>query len=254
MEKRKIKISIITVVYNNEAYIGEALDSLLSQSYLDVESIVIDGGSSDGTLSKIEPYRNRISKFLSESDRGMYDALNKGIRLATGDIVGILNSDDIFYDSNVLADVVRAFDDYAIDCLYGNLVYVDRQTATKVTRKWTSKSFKVGLFEKSWTPAHPTFFCRRELFEKYGNYRLDFKIAADVELMYRFLDRNHVQSFYLPRMMVKMRNAGMSNSGIQSTLTIIKEMKKAITENGGRFNLFKYLLFKFFKISQFIFK
>lgn len=251
MEK-SAKISIITVVFNGRLYIQHAVESVLNQSYANLEYIVVDGGSTDGTLDIIKSYGKRITHVISEPDRGMYDALNKGIRFASGDIVGIVNSDDALYDPDVIADIVKEFENNSIECSYGNLIYVDRETASKTTRTWISKPFESGLFEKSWTPAHPTFYCRRELFEKYGYYRLDFKIAADVELMYRFLEKHRVRSLYIPRMMMRMRNAGISNSGISSTVIITSEMKRAIRENGGRFSLLKYLFFKGLKIKQFI--
>ena len=193
-------------------------------------------------------------KLISEPDKGIYDAMNKGIALATGDVVGTLNADDVFYDNRVISDVDAAFGRQDIDCVYGNLVYLDREEPGKVTRKWVSCEFRDGLFEKSWTPAHPTFYCRKELFNKYGFYRLDFKIAADVELMYRFLQKHRIRTRYLDRIMVKMLSSGISNSGIASTITITREMKKAIIDNGGKFNLAKYLFFKAFKIKQALFK
>ncbi|OGH94716.1 MAG: hypothetical protein A2X43_10465 [Candidatus Margulisbacteria bacterium GWD2_39_127] len=247
-----MKISIITVVFNNKDYIDNAIQSVLGQDYPYIEHIIIDGGSTDGTLDIISSYAYIIDKIISEPDNGIYDAMNKGIRLATGDVVGMLNADDVFYDPMVISDVARAFEKNPIDCCYGDLIYVDRNGTDRITRRWISKDFEDELFEKSWTPAHPTFYCKREMFEKNGYYRLDFKIAADVELMYRFLQKHKIRSKYLSRMMVKMRNAGVSNSGINSTITITKEMKKAIIENGGNFNLIKYLFFKTLKISQFM--
>lgn len=245
-----MKLSIITVVLNRADTIEDCLRSVAEQTFEDVEHIIIDGGSSDGTLEIIDKYKNHIYKVISEKDNGIYDAMNKGIKLASGDVIGMLNADDIFYDEGVLSEIAAAFEQNEIDCIYGNMIYVHRKNTEKITRRWTSREFIDGLFERSWTPAHPTFYCRRELYEKYGFYRLDFKIAADVELMYRFLQRHKARSKYVDRMMVKMRNAGVSNSGIRSTITITKEMQKAISENGGKFNLIKYLFYKGLKIKQ----
>ncbi|PZM82069.1 MAG: glycosyltransferase [Candidatus Margulisiibacteriota bacterium] len=247
-----MKISIITVVYNNYQTIEHTILSVFGQTYSDIEYIVVDGGSTDGTLDIINKYKDKISVIISEKDEGIYDAMNKGIKLATGMVIGTLNADDMFYDTNVLVDVANVFDENKVVCCYGNLIYVDRVDTEKITRRWISRQFEEGLFSKSWTPAHPTFYCKREMFERYGYYRLDFEIAADVELMYRFIQKHRITSKYIPRMMVKMRNAGISNQGLKSTITITREMKKAIVENGGRFNLIKYLFYKGFKIIQFI--
>ncbi|MFA5878949.1 MAG: glycosyltransferase family 2 protein [Candidatus Margulisiibacteriota bacterium] len=245
-----MKISIITAVYNNKTFIKSAIESVLMQTYPNIEHIIIDGGSTDGTLEIIKSYQDKISKFISESDKNLYDAINKGIKLATGEIIGTLNADDLFYDEKVVADVAKIFQEKDISALYGNIIYVARDNINKITRKWKSKTFKSGLFEKSWTPAHLTFYAKKECFENYGVYRTDFKIASDVELMYRFLEKHKIKNYYFPRIMVKMRDNGISNKGIKSTVTITKEMKKAIIENGGKFNLAKYLFFKSLKLKE----
>jgi glycosyltransferase involved in cell wall biosynthesis len=246
-----MKISIITVVYNNREYVEDCIRSVLQQTYKDIEYIIIDGGSTDGTIDIIEKYKMKISKLITEPDSGIYDAMNKGIKLATGDVIGILNSDDMFYDNTVIQSVVSSFTNNEIDCVYGNIIYVSRQDSARITRIWRSRSFCDGLFEKSWTPAHPTFYCKKVLYEQLGFYRTDFKIAADVELMYRFLQKNHTRSKYVDADFVRMRDSGVSNRGIKSTIIITREMKRAIIENGGKFNLIKYLFFKFLKIGDF---
>ncbi|MCX5749215.1 MAG: glycosyltransferase family 2 protein [Candidatus Saganbacteria bacterium] len=248
------KISIVTVVFNNKEMIASAVDSVLSQTYRNIEYIIVDGGSTDGTAGIIKSYGKKIGKYISEPDKGIYDAMNKGIKLATGDIVGVLNSDDMFYDKFVVEDIAKTFVENDADCVYGDLVYVDRNDVNKVTRRWDSCAFKSGLFEKSWTPAHPTFYCKRELFERLGYYRLDFKIAADVDLMFRFLEIAGISSRYIPRMMVKMRDCGVSNTGLSSAITITKEMRQVFMENGRRFNLLSYLFHKALKIRQKILK
>jgi len=248
-----MKISIITVSLNSANTIEECIISAVNQSYKNIEHIIIDGGSTDRTLDIIKKYESKISFWISEKDYGIFDAMNKGIRIATGEVVGLLNSDDIFYDENIISKVAEAFTS-DIYCVYGNLIYVSRSNINKITRKWQSNEFKDGLFEKSWVPAHPTFYCRKKIYDRYGGYRLDFKIASDGELMYRFLQKNRVKSKFINHYFVRMRNGGNSNKGIKSTIIITKEMKRAIKENGGNFNLLKYLFFKLLKIRQFLFK
>ncbi len=244
-------VSVITVALNTRFTIEEAIKSVLGQTYKNLEYIIIDGGSIDGTAEIIKSYGKKITKFISEPDRGIYDAMNKGILAASGDIVGFLNADDVFYDKNVIQKVASVFTNAEVDCVYGNLVYVSRKNSERITRVWRSRDFSDGLFERSWTPAHPTFYCKKVLYERFGFYRTDFKIAADVELMYRFLQKYHIRSKYINADFVRMRDSGMSNRGIKSIFVITREMKKAIIENGGQFNLIKYLFFKFLKISEF---
>ena len=248
-----MKFSIITVSLNSLDTIEDCIKSVVNQSYKNIEYIIIDGGSTDGTLDIIRKYASKISFWITEKDNGIYDAMNKGIELTTGDVVGFLNSDDMFYDSRVVERIVNAFEK-DIDCIYGNLIYISRSNIKKITRRWISNEFKEGLFEKSWTPAHPTFYCRKKVYDRYGAYRLDFNIASDVELMYRFLQKYRLRSKFINYYIVKMRNAGVSNRGLKSIVIITKEMKRAIKENGGNFNLLKYLFFKLLKIRQVLFK
>lgn len=252
-----MKISIITVTYNSEKTIKDTFDSVLLQDYKDVEYIVVDGNSKDRTKRIIEQYEKKFYdkdyefKWISEKDEGIYDAINKGVKIATGDIVGILNSDDYYADRRILNDIYEALNDDKIDCVHGNLNYID-PISGEIVRRWTSKEFEKGLFSKSWTPAHPTFYVKNHIYKKYDLYKTDYKIAADVELMYRYLEINHVRSKYLDRQFIKMRQGGVSSNGIKSTITITKEMMKAFKENGKRLNLVKYLFFKGLKIKQFV--
>ena len=248
-----MKVSIITVSLNSANTIKDCIKSVVNQSYKNIEYIIIDGGSTDGTLDIIKKYASKISFWISKKDYGIYDAMNKGINLAIGEIIGFLNSDDMFYDSRVVERIVNAFEK-DIDCIYGNLIYVSHRNIKKITRRWISNEFKEGIFEKSWTPAHPTFYCRKKVYDRYGGYRLDFKIASDVELMYRFLQKHQLISKFINHYFVRMRNRGNSNKGIKSTIIITKEMKRAIIENGGNFYLPKYLFFKLLKIRQILFK
>ncbi len=233
------------------------MESVYRQTYDKIEYIIVDGKSSDETLQIIKSsetnfVKNGIEyKWISEKDNGIYDAINKGIQLSTGDVIGILNSDDYYNDNDVVKDIATAFKEDDIDCIYGNLKYID-PLSKKVTRRWTSRDFESGLFEKSWTPAHPTFYCRKDSYIKYGLYRTDFKIAADVELMYRFLEKNRIKSKFINRSMVIMRQGGVSSSGLKSTYIITKEMRQAFKDNGGKFNLLKYLGYKGLKLKEFI--
>ncbi|MFC0263919.1 glycosyltransferase family 2 protein [Fontibacter flavus] len=246
-----MKISIVTVTYNSAATVANCIDSVYRQSYPDIEHIVVDGLSKDNTVGLIQSMPNRVHQLVSEKDKGIYDAMNKGIRLATGDIIGTLNSDDTFYDAEALEKVAAAFAQYPeIDCLYGNLIFVNEDN--KVVRRWKSKAFTQGLFSKSWTPAHPTFYCRREVFEKFGLYKTDYKIAADVEFMLRVLEVGKARSYFLDEVLVSMALGGVSTSGLKSTLIITQELKKAFSENGLGFNLPKYLFHKGLKIKEFL--
>lgn len=244
-----MKISIITVTFNSSSTIANCVNSINNQTYLNIEHIIIDGASSDDTIERINSIPNRVSKIISEPDNGIYDAMNKGILLATGDVVGMLNSDDQLFDSTSIEKIVAAFEINPIDCCYGNLVFFNKDG--KIIRRWHSKPFEYGLFAKSWTPAHPTFYCKRELYEKYGLYKTNYKIASDVELMLRFLELNHISTFFIDEYLVKMLSGGVSNNGIKSTITITKELKQAFQENNLNFNYAKYLFYKLFKIKEF---
>lgn len=249
-----MKISIITVAYNSELTIRDTIESVLTQSYSEIEYIIVDGFSSDNTLPIIKEYQSQFNgrmHWISEKDDGIYDAMNKGIHKATGDIIGFLNSDDTFYNSEVLNKITSVFQtDPEIACVWGNLVFVNENK--KIVRKWQSKTFQPGLFEKSWSPAHITFYCRREVYEIYGMYKTDYKIAADVELMLRFLELNLVKSFFINEILVTMLIGGVSTQGLKSTITITKELKRAFKENGLSFNLPRYLFYKALKIKEYL--
>lgn len=245
-----MKISIITVTFNSGKTIEDCINSVNSQDYKNIEHIIIDGASKDNTIDIVKDIGERVAKIVSEPDKGIYDAMNKGIKLATGDIIGMLNSDDIFYDDGVVQKIVKAFQIDKIESLHGNLVYFNSDK--KIIRKWHSQSFKPGLFSKSWSPAHPTFYCKRELYEKYGLYKTDYKIAADVELMLRFLELNRISSMFINDYFVRMRTGGVSNQGVNSTIIITKELRRAFKENNLPFSLTKYLFYKFLKIKEFI--
>lgn len=204
-----LKISLITVVYNAQSSIKRCIESVLAQNYNNIEYIIIDGGSTDGTLQIIEQYKPYITIFLSETDKGIYDAMNKGIKLATGDVVGTLNSDDFLADNDVLSHIAKAFEQNETDVVYGNLDYIDMEG--KIIRKWESGAYKEGLFNWGWMPPHPTFYCKRLLFEQLGAYNLQYGTAADYELMLRFIHLNKSSTYYLNKTIIKMSVGGVSN-------------------------------------------
>jgi len=246
-----MKISLITVSYNSQDTIEDTLESVIAQQNCDLEYIVIDGGSTDKTLEILDKYKDHINILLSEKDNGIYDAMNKGIQLATGDLVGILNSDDVFAYENVLSNVIEKFKDPSIDALYGDLVYVDRKELDKVKRKWISGPYKVGSFEKGWMPPHPTFYVRKNIYNEYGLFNLDFTSAADYEIMLRFIHKNKISLGYLPKIMVKMRQGGQSNASFANRLKANREDKRAWEVNDLKAGTFTFIRKPISKLSQF---
>ena len=239
-----MKISIITVVRNNSSSIKDAIESVLRQTYNDIEYIIIDGSSTDGTLDIIQGYAKHITKIVSERDKGIYDAMNKGISLASGDIIGILNSDDVYFDENVIEEVIQAFEETLTDSLYGDLVYVEKNNLNKVVRYWKSSDFKIGSFAKGWHPPHPTFFTKKKLYEKYGLFDINMRISADFDLMLRFLEKDKITTSYLPKILVKMRTGGESNKSIRNIITSNISILKAFKKNNIPVNNFMYLFYR----------
>ena len=217
-----MKVSIITVTFNSEKYLEDTLESIFSQSYPDIESIVIDGKSTDGTLSILQKYQNKIT-YISEPDTGIYDAMNKGIALATGDIIGILNSDDVLFDKEIINNVVYSFSS-DVDCVYGNVILVSE--SNKIVRNYSSANFKLKDFEFGHMPPHPSFYVRKEAFQKFGIYNTSFKISADYDLLLRFLYIHKLKSKYLDFILVKMRDGGISSS-LKNKWLLNKEILKA---------------------------
>lgn len=243
-----MKISIITISFNAKATIEKTLKSVANQSYKDIEHIIVDGGSKDNTIDICNSF-SHISKTISEPDKGVYDAFNKGLRLATGDIIGFLNADDTFYNKNSIQDIADAFNQNRVDIVYGNLDYINGKG--KVIRNWRSQSYKKGLIKQAWMPAHPTFYCKKDVYNRLGGYNDSFKIAGDFELCLRFLEINNILSFYLDKKLVKMLTGGISNSGLKSKWVIYKEEIRAFKINNVSINSFLFFLYKFKKLKQF---
>ena len=235
-----MKVTIITVVWNNRETIDGAIKSVLSQTYKDIEYIIVDGLSTDGTVDIIKSYGNKISKFLSESDKGLYDAMNKGIGLANGDIIGILNSDDFYIDSSVIERVVKEFEEKNVECVYGDLIYVKPENLDKIVRYYDSSNFNPSKFAYGWMPAHPTVFLKKYIYKKYGIFRTDLKIAADFDILARFLFTHKVSYSYIQEVLVKMRTGGISTS-LNSIWYISIEQLKACRTNNIDTNIFKIL-------------
>ncbi len=233
-----MKISIITVCYNSCQTIRDTLESVLSQTYDDIEYIVIDGDSRDGTRDIIEQYRSRLSFFLSEPDSGMYDALNKGIMRASGAYIGILNSDDVFFSTTTIAELAVFLGAHSgADACYADLIYVKRDDVSRIVRKYSSSNFRVWKMRFGAMIPHPTFYAKRELFERVGMYRTDYRVAADFELMARFLIA-HVTVVRFPSVIVKMRYGGISTTGLKWIIHQNLEIVRACRENGIYTNIF----------------
>jgi len=240
-------ISIITATFNSAATLRDTLDSILGQTYQDIESIIVDGGSKDGTLDIVREYEPLFQgrmKWISEPDKGIYDAMNKGIRMASGDVIGVLNSDDYYYDNQVLEDIANAFNQKDIDCVYGNLVFLDAKNKNSVIRIWKGSLYHPGAFLKGWHPAHPTFYAKRTCFEQYGVFDLQYAVSADFELMLRLLEKEQIKNSYLDRYFVKMRWGGESTGTLRNIIKGNKNILKAFKNNGLKPSRF-YLIYRF---------
>ena len=246
-----MKVTIITVTLNSEKFLSDCIQSVKNQSYSNIEHIIIDGKSNDGTLEIIRRNQKYISKWISEPDRGMYDAINKGIALATGDIIGILNSDDIFASSNVIDNIVNCFEEEGTDSVYGDLVYVKPSNTDRVFRLWKGRPYKRGRFQLGWMPAHPTFYMKRSLIEKFGPYENHYHTAADYEFMARYLYKYKISATYLEQMIVKMRTGGASNSNLKRRLRANRRDYLAMKRNNIPFSFIVSILKPLSKIGQY---
>ena len=248
-----LKISIVTAVYNNINTIANSINSTLSQTYDNIELVVIDGGSNDGTLELLKSYGGKIDKFISEPDQGIYDALNKGIQNASGDIVGFMHSDDLFQDNDTLKRVAEAFKNNNVDSIYGDLLYVNKDDIDQVVRYWKSGEYSKKKLGWGWMPPHPTFYMKRSRYDQFGGFTLDYKIAADYDSMLRYLGRHNITTHYIPEVLVRMRVGGASNRSLKNIILKSKEDYRALKVNevGGVPALF---MKNFSKIPQFLFK
>ena len=232
---RRPKVSIVTATYNSEATLRDTIESVLAQDYRNVELIIVDGNSQDHTLDIVRSYGTAVSRCVSEPDKGIYDAMNKGIQLATGDIIGILNSDDFFATPRALSLIVEQFEAHPeLDAVYGDLYYVDSQQTDKVVRYWRNKPYHPKAFYHGWHPAHPTFYVRREVYEKYGTFDLRFPLSADFELMLRLFECCRIQTRHIDAVLVKMRTGGATSRNVRAILRGIGQCKRAFRVNGLR--------------------
>ena len=245
-----IKVSVVTVAYNSEKTIAKTIESVLNQTYLEIEYLIIDGGSTDGTLDIIKKYQSKISYWVSEHDNGIYDAMNKGFRMATGEIIGIINSDDLIAETTAIEKIVRCFEaNSSVDAVYADLYYVAQSDTSKIVRYW--KSGKQRPFAKGWHPAHPTFYVKKVVYEKSGLFDLGFKFAADFELMLRLIEKEHIKLYYLPEALVRMRLGGTTSKSLSNIIKGNIECVEAFRKNRIRVSCL-YPLFRLFpKIKQY---
>lgn len=246
-----MKISLITTTFNSAKTLKSTLDSVKSQTYADIEYVIVDGGSTDGTLELIESYASIVTKSISEPDEGIYDAINKGIKLTSGDVIGLLHSDDFFASNQVLQIIADTFQEYHVDAIYGDLQYVDAQHTDKVVRNWVSQAYNPSLFYRGWMPAHPTFYLKRSCYERYGLYNTDFTISADYELMLRMLLKNEVKAMYIPKTLVQMRVGGESNASLSNRLRANREDVMAWKMNGLKPKFYARFAKPLSKLKQF---
>lgn len=239
-----MKISIITVCFNAAATIRDAVESVGAQSYPDIEHIVIDGGSTDGTLEVLKSVNGRISRLVSEKDDGLYDAMNKGAGLCTGEVIGFLNADDFYAQPDILEHVAAIFRDDTVDVCFGDLLYVDRHSPHLVRRHWEAGVFVPGRFASGWAPPHPTFFVRRSIFNEVGGFDTTYRLAADNDLMMRVLECRGHKCHYLPQVMVKMRTGGETNKSLRNIIRGNREILSALNANGIKVNVLSYALKK----------
>lgn len=248
-----MKVSIITTTFNSEKTLRDAIDSVMSQTYDDIEYIIVDGASTDSTLEITASYAERIAKVVSEPDKGIYDAMNKGISLATGDVIGILNSDDFLASPCIIESVVKTFEAYPkIDGVHGDLYYVDKDNTDTIIRYWHTAEYTEGAFYRGWHPAHPTLYLRREVYQKFGLFDLRFPLSADFELMLRFFECCRIKTRHLDLIMVRMRMGGATSRSFKSVLRGIAQCNRAFRVNGLRPPLL-YSFYRFMpKLMQYI--
>ena len=253
LQKNKpVRISVITVCWNSASTLARTLESVAAQDWPHVEHIVIDGASTDGTRQVVATHGGHVATFVSEPDEGIYDAMNKGIALATGDVIGILNADDHYPDSGRLRAIAEAFEAYPVDAILGDVAFFRPESPSKFVRRYNSKRFHPGLISWGWMPAHPGMFLRRAVYDRYGLYRTDFRIAADFEFIARAFGSGSVNYRHLPQVIVAMQMGGVSTQGLRSTVTINREIVRACRVNGIPTNLPKVLTKYVAKLTEFV--
>jgi glycosyltransferase involved in cell wall biosynthesis len=236
-----MKVSVITACYNRARTIGDTIRSVASQAYRGIEHVVVDGGSTDGTLEVVAAHRASIARLVPGPDRGIYDALNKGVAASSGDVIAFLHADDVYADDGVIGDIVKEFSSQALDAVYGNVAFVRGDDFERIVRVYDSGRFRPSQIAWGWMPAHPAIFLKRAVFEKFGRFKTDYAIAADFEFVARTFSSPDFRSRYLPRVLVKMRLGGISTRGWRSTLILNREVLRACRENGIRSSYFKIL-------------
>ena len=249
-----MKISIITATYNSGKTVGDTLKSVLAQTYHDYELLVVDGASKDNTLEvvkKMEPLFEGRMRYISEPDKGIYDAMNKGIRMATGEVIGILNSDDFYTSDDALACIAWTLENEKVDAVYGDIHYVDDEDLKKCVRYYSSKPFRRWMMRLGFMPAHPSFYCRKEVYEKFGAFDAEnYRVAADFENLLRLIFVNKIKTHYINKDFVTMRTGGASSSGLESHKRIMRDHLKALKKNGVYSNIFLLGLRYLYKIGE----
>ena len=240
-----MRVSIITVCFNSVATIRDTIESVASQTYQDIEYIVIDGASTDETVAVAREYGDTITHLVSERDDGIYDAMNKGISLATGDVVGMINADDFYVSASVIEKVAEAFGDDQVDAFFGDLCYVDPSCTSRVVRYWKAGEYQEGAFSRGWCPPHPSFFVRKTVYERFGLFDRRYKIAADVEFMMRVMERFGVKSEYIPEVLVNMRLGGTTNRSVANIVQQNREILVALRWHGLEASPFRFFASKF---------
>jgi len=239
-----MKVSVVTVCFNSAATIEDTIRSVRGQTYEPLEHIIVDGGSTDGTQEIVGRYNGRIKKFISERDRGIYDAMNKGLAQAAGDIVGFLNADDVYSSPTAVGDIVKILCEDHADGVYGDLVYVRSPDSRRILRYWRAGEYRPRAFYHGWVPPHPTFFCRTALYRELGGFDPAYRIAGDFELMLRFIEKNGISVRYIPKPLVWMRAGGRANT-VRGMIQGNREIVHAFRRNGLEFS-------KLFFCSKFI--
>ena len=252
--REMLKISIITATYNSGKTVGDTLKSVLAQTYHDYELLVVDGASKDNTLEvvkKMEPLFEGRMRYISEPDKGIYDAMNKGIRMATGEVIGILNSDDFYTSDDALSCIAWTLEKEKVDAVYGDIHYVDDEDLKKCVRYYSSKPFRRWMMRLGFMPAHPSFYCRKEVYEKFGAFDAEnYRVAADFENLLRLIFVNKIKTHYINKDFVTMRTGGASSSGLESHKRIMRDHLKALKKNGVYSNIFLLGLRYLYKIGE----